>query len=206
MMDQPACGLRQKADMMFCFDSAAVGSQRSRIVYKFITELTDEFNMDDSSMRVGVTSRNCHEHDIHLDDYVQKDALLDAINSIEYRGLAPVIHNMRKHAFSQSHGGRDEAKKIAVLFVDEDTDKLDFIIKEAEETKKQGIEVFVVSIGQVDISALRKIASEPVGSHVIKVSSYKDIPMLKEDFINSVCQGKLSIKTVMKIQLLYQPT
>jgi hypothetical protein len=26
---------------------------------------------------------------------------------------------------------------------------------------------------------------------VIKVSSYKDVPMLREDFVNSVCQGKL---------------
>lgn len=188
--DQPACGLRGKADMMFCFDSAATGSARSKILYNFITEITDEFDME-KSMRVGIMSRNCHEHDIHLDEYIEKDALVGAIHEIEFQGLSPVIHNMREHGFKQSHGGRIEARKIAILFLDEDTEKLDFVINEAIKAKKQDIEVYVVCVGNVDIEAVRQIASEPIGRHVIKVSSYKDVPMLREDFVNSVCQGKL---------------
>lgn len=188
--DQPACGLRGKADMMFCFDSAATGSARSKILYNFITEITDEFDMEES-MRVGIMSRNCHEHDIHLDEYIEKDALVGAIHEIEFQGLSPVIQNMRKHGFKPSHGGRIEARKIVILFLDEDTEKLDFVINEAIEAKKQDIEVYVVCVGNVDTEAVRQIASEPIGRHVIKVSSYKDVPMLKEDFVNSVCQGKL---------------
>ncbi|VDI08206.1 matrilin-1-like [Mytilus galloprovincialis] len=188
-MDQPACGLKGTADMMFCFDSAATGTARSKIVYNFITEITDEFNMNDGDgIRVGIMSRNCHEHDIHLDDYIQKDELMGAINSIEFQGMGPILHNMRKHGFKESHGGRTEARKIAVLFVDEETEKLDFVFQEAAEAKSQGIEVYVVSIGNVNVDVLRKIASEPVGSHVIKVSSYDDVPLLKEDFVNSVCE------------------
>ncbi|CAC5389271.1 COL6A [Mytilus coruscus] len=189
LMDQPACGLKGIADMMFCFDSAATGTARSKIVYNFITEITDEFNMNDGDgIRVGIMSRNCHEHDIHLNDYIQKDELMGAINSIEFQGMGPILHNMRKHGFKESHGGRTEARKIAVLFVDEETEKLDFVFEEAAEAKSQGIEVYVVSIGNVDVNVLRKIASEPVGSHVIKVSSYDDVPLLKDDFVNSVCE------------------
>lgn len=200
--DQPACGLRGKADMMFCFDSAATGSARSKILYNFITEITDEFDME-KSMRVGIMSRNCHEHDIHLDEYIEKDALVGAIHEIEFQGLSPVIHNMRKHGFKQSHGGRIEARKIAILFLDEDTEKLDFVINEAIKAKKQDIEVYVVCVGNVDIEAVRQIASEPIGRHVIKVSSYKDVPMLREDFVNSVCQGKLKMNFLYDNFLFY---
>jgi hypothetical protein len=36
----------------------------------------------EKSMRVGIMSRNCHEHDIHLDEYIEKDALVGAIHEI----------------------------------------------------------------------------------------------------------------------------
>ncbi|KAK3582073.1 hypothetical protein CHS0354_013452 [Potamilus streckersoni] len=190
-MDQPACGATNPADIMFVMDSAALGSEKTAKIHNFLSDLTPDFNMDSGNIRVGVESRNCAENDIRLADYSDKSELAKALRNIEFANLGHMIKKMRTHSFQEENGGRDTARHMAVIFVDNKLgENAKEIFLEAHKAHKDDIELFVFAIGDSVIDEeLQMLCSHPVDTHIIRVNSYEELPVFKEDFINTLCNG-----------------
>ncbi|KAL3866045.1 hypothetical protein ACJMK2_043386 [Sinanodonta woodiana] len=190
-MDQPACGASNPADIMFLMDSAALGSEKTVTIHQFLSDLTPDFNMDSGNIRVGVESRNCAENDIRLADYSDKSELAKALRNTGFPNLGHMIKKMRIHSFQEENGGRDIARHMAVIFVDNKLgENAKEIFLEAHKAHKDDIELFVIAIGDNVIDKeLQMLCSHPVDTHILRVNSYDELPMLKEDFMNKLCNG-----------------
>ena len=175
-----------ETDIIFALDALAMGKKKTQSVYKFLTEVSKDIN-DGDKVHMGVVSRNCFDDDVTLD---HQNTTIN-INNTEYEGLQHQVRRLRQTSFSPRNGGRKNAKKVAVLFIDDTFDDYDSLALEAGKAKVEDeIEVFVVAIGNdVDFSFCGGIVSDPIGRHVIKVSSHDDLALLKDDFIISIGNG-----------------
>ncbi|KAK3098012.1 hypothetical protein FSP39_015322 [Pinctada imbricata] len=190
-MDEPRCSAKSDVDVVFALDAPSMGIEQTRSVYNFIGEVTEEIHDDLGRVQVGMMSKICNDHDIQLKQYKDEFSLAQTISNAKFKGLDHQLHKLRHEGYSLENGGRPNAKKVAVLFVDDSIEKYDSLLLEAEDAKiRNGIDVYVVAIGDnVNYAACGLMASKP--SNVIKVSSHRDLGLLKDDFLFTFCNGKV---------------
>lgn len=178
---------------MFAFDSASMGTQNARHAQNFISDVIGKFgNMAESMIRAGVLSGFCENNRIDLDQYNNKEDMTSAVRNTEIRGLDQVVQELHLHSYNVTRGGRENARKMAVLFVDETVDKFDQIIVQAERAKAEGIRVYVVGVGDVDEEILSSICSSPPDNHLRQVGAYSDLDSIAEEYSEIFCEGMYS--------------
>ncbi|XP_046581489.1 cartilage matrix protein-like [Haliotis rubra] len=184
--DQSACHSDTLADVMFVFDSAAMGSTKTSKLQEFIGTVVDEFNFADGVMRAGVVSRNCHDGDIELGEHSDKDEFAKDLRNRDYPDLSQVLRKMHRHSFTLEHGAREMARRMAVVFVDDKLEIPKGVFHEIEESKNKNIEIFVVAIGEeVDIAKVEAMASSP--DHVFPIPDYDVLRETNLQLIDVLC-------------------
>lgn len=190
---EPYCAARIETDVMFSYDAAAMGTKNARKIQNFIGDIVSNFgNMEDKTLQAGVLSGYCENKDIHLNRFNEKDELKTTLTNIEHKGLDHIAHQLHRHSYDESRGGREGARRIAVVFMDESTEKMEILISELENARKKDIEVRVVSVGaNVDRESLMRVASKP--EDIVSISSYEELELIKDEYIDKFCQGKYQI-------------
>lgn len=186
----PACGRTNLADVMFLVDPAEVGASHTSQIYEFIGGLLPDFNMANDNIRVGLESRNCGADNIDLGQYTDQGELTKAFRSTQVSGLPHMLKKLRTHAYTEENGGRDKARHMAVIFVDDRLFDPKTVLNEARRTKNYDVEIFVVAIGDSVVEdELRTLCSSPTDRHYIKVASYDELNALKPEFLEKLCHG-----------------
>jgi len=193
--DQPTtgsiCGAHKDADVIFLVEPALTGVEQARHIFDFIGEVTTRFSMSSGNIRVGHESNHCGGGDIHLGEYESGEELAKAFRKTTYSWMVHMVKRLRTHLFATENGGRDTAKHIAVLFVDDKLDNKDKLIEEARRARCEGIEVFVVAIGDSVVDdELAMLSSSPVARHIIRVTSYEALIHTVPNFLDRFCYGK----------------
>ena len=89
---------------------------KTQSMYSFMADITSEIHGGNDKVRVGVLSRNCYDNDISLNEFDNEFDLINNLKNAEYKSLDHQVHRLRKNSFTLENGGRQNARKIAVLF------------------------------------------------------------------------------------------
>lgn len=160
---------------------------------QLITEVAQSVEFGPDGVQFGLTPRVCDVTNpaIRLKDHDTKEGLELALNGRRLVRVANTEHHleyMRAQGFSASSGGRAEAVKFGVLLVDGQSANVEAIKSQAQRTKRAGVRLIVVGIGNnVDEAELKAIAS--TNRDVLTVGSYSELASLKNAIIQRLCSG-----------------
>ena len=81
-----ACGSGTKADVVFVLDtSGSVGADDFGLLKEFVSQVLEEWDIGQDQIRIGVMKFSTSpEVEFQLDEYEDKENLLEAVDSIEY--------------------------------------------------------------------------------------------------------------------------
>lgn len=176
---------------MFVMDSKSAGARNTKKALKFVQVLVNDFEIDRNHIQVGILSDSCkRSSSVKLNRYKSKESLLRGIEDIMLSDFAGQIKKMRSRSFKKKYGGREGVKRIGVIVIDEEMEHPVRSLGEAERAKKQGIELFVINVGNKDPQDEAKLmCSRPVDEHFFQVNSYDDMQDIKWKMSDNLCDG-----------------
>lgn len=184
---------------MFFLDSINAGRKNTKKVRAFIQDLMNDLDIDKDKIQVGLmTGDECDAKSksstgFTLGAMTTKEDALAAITEKQEVDFGEMLKSMRRSAFSSRHGGRRQARKIAILIIDGNLDAPLKALKEAKKARIHGIEVYVVQVGDDEPQKeLMMMSDSPYGDskNFFKVSNYNELKSLKQRLWDSLCDGK----------------
>lgn len=178
---------------MFMLDSVNAGRKNTQRALALIKDLTNEFDVSPDKIQVGLMSAECHEDTTGflLNSNKNKNEVSDALSKTKSVDFSALLKQMRHGAFSQNHGGRRHAKKVAVLVIDGSLEEPLRALTEAQRAKLHGVEVIVVQVGEEKPQdEVLMMCDAPAKETFFKVSDYSDLPAIKQKIWDTLCDGK----------------
>lgn len=194
-----ACGSRQEADLMFILDSINAGKKNTKKALAFIQDLVNDLDVDKDKIQVGLMAGDVCETNtksstgFDLGAMKTKADALDALTDKQNTDFGGMLKRMRRGAFSHRHGGRREARKIAILIVDGNLEEPLQALSEARRARIHGIEVYVVQVGEDQPQEeLMMMSDSPFRGtkNFFKVRNYNELKELKKNIWDSLCDGQ----------------
>ncbi|KAJ8302101.1 hypothetical protein KUTeg_021088 [Tegillarca granosa] len=182
-----ACGHNKPVDMIFTFDSPAIGSVKSQLLFTFIANISDKLMTGENNIKTGVMSDYCNDNDVSFEENEKLPHPNKYLEEPKLHSFNNIVKELRHTSFLTENGGRDWSRHVAVLFIDEETENLDAIMEEAKYAKLNDIELFIVNIGNSNKNVLDNIASSPPKKHVWNVNSYQELNTLEAKFAETFC-------------------
>lgn len=165
-------------------------------VKSFIRDVLLFLDVARDQTRVGLVQfGSVVQNEFFLNSYFEKQQMERAVRSMEHlasgtmTGLA--LQFTREQAFSLARGARPahmQVPRIAVVVTDGRPQ--DSVEEEAARARQDGIEIFAVGVGRVDMATLRAIGSEPHAEHVHLVANFSQIETLVSVFHSKLCAGQ----------------
>ncbi|XP_060073197.1 collagen alpha-4(VI) chain-like [Ylistrum balloti] len=190
-LHQQYCSAGMETDLMFTYDATSMGTRNSNHVQNLIADTILNFgNMDTGVLRAGLLTRYCDNDDIYLNHYPHLDEMVPVLKNPEFRGLDRMVWQMQNQSFETANGGRETARRIAVVVVDNNVEKLDHLALEMRRAKsKKDIQFVVITIGEnPKFESLKRSVLRPVDDHFFNVASHSDLSLIKDTFVSSLCQ------------------
>lgn len=195
---------------MFMLDSINAGRKNTKRALALIRDLTNELDVAPDKIQVGLMSAECHEDTTGflLNSNKNKNEVNDALSKTKSVDFSALLKRMRHGAFSQNHGGRRHAKKVAVLVIDGSLEEPLRALTEAQRAKLHGVEVIVVQVGEEKPQdEVLMMCDAPAKETFFKVSDYSELPAIKQKIWDSLCDGKTIFSNQgFLIKLLFSQT
>ncbi|KAH3705220.1 collagen alpha-1(XII) chain-like [Dreissena polymorpha] len=189
-LTKPPCGATNMADVMFLMEPAELGTANTVKITEFVSGLTEDFNMADGNVRIGLQTSHCGKGNIELGEYTESSELTKAMTNSRVSNLGHMIKQLRTYSYKEENGGRDRARHMAVVFVDDALFDPKEVLDEARRTKHHDVELFVVAIGDSVVdSELEALCSAPADRHILRVKSYDELKLSKPEFLHKFCTG-----------------
>lgn len=194
-----ACGSRQEADLMFLLDSVNAGKKNTKKALAFVQDLVNDLDVDKDKIQIGVMAEDaCAVHKkgetgFKLGSKKTKEDAVEALADEASADFGSMLKRMRRGAFSHRHGGRRDARKIAILIIDGNLDDPLKALSEAQRARLHGIEVYVIQVGDDQPQEeLMMMSDSPYGGvkNFFKVSNYNELRSLKKNIWDSLCDGR----------------
>ncbi|KAK7501649.1 hypothetical protein BaRGS_00007080 [Batillaria attramentaria] len=189
--DDATCGQKRKADIIFVYNAAGMGNGNVNLVRQFLQHIVGEFSMTSGNVRAGVISQSCHSGDIELDQHLRPEDFLTAVSSLPEPHISPLLKKLRLYGYEPAKGGRREAIKMAVIFMDDVMASPDDALYEALLLKYDDVVIHVIAVGpNYDEGQVKQLATSP--SHLTKVSSYQELStsVVRKTFLDKFCAKK----------------
>ena len=177
------CTVQKAHDVMFVYDSTSMGVKTSNAISEFLTKVVSGLDMGSGNLRIGRLTDDCPSGgNMPLSDKLSPEDF----SAFTLSSYSHMLRKLRRSGFTFEYGGRSDATKIAVLFIDADMVDLDVdVLKEAKELAKTAT-VYVVTLGSADI--VKKISGDKdfrVHMHVNPGQSLNDYSGV---FLNRLCE------------------
>ncbi|XP_045215666.2 cartilage matrix protein-like [Mercenaria mercenaria] len=180
--DQPRCLVKKNTDVMFVYDSAALGPTKSEAISQFIATIVSGLDLSSGFLHVGRVTDNCP-----TGGNFQLSNRLSAADftSIGFSSYTNLIEKVRRAGFTSEYGGRDDASRSSILFVDSEMNGLDGRALSAAKELLKSSEVFVVAVG--NSQTIRDFSQSFRGNNFLHVDSYNELPLTSNVFLNQLC-------------------
>lgn len=189
--DQPRCPTTKDSDIIFAVDPLVMGDVRTNIIKEFIANTADQLDVGNNKpIRIGVFINNCpSSKDIHLNAYQDKYALMQQLRSNDHVIENHILRKVRRRAFKRSNGGRADARRLVVTFLDGPLENPKDVFVEAQKIRKFGADIFVIAIGnEVQEDELKVLASGKPKEHIFRVTNYETLKTAFNDFVDIICE------------------
>uniref|UniRef100_A0A803Y877 Collagen alpha-1(XIV) chain n=1 Tax=Meleagris gallopavo TaxID=9103 RepID=A0A803Y877_MELGA len=179
------------ADIVILVDGSwSIGRFNFRLVRLFLENLVSAFNVGSEKTRVGLAQYSGDPRiEWHLNAYGTKDAVLDAVRNLPYKGgntlTGLALTYILENSFKPEAGARPGVSKIGILITDGKSQ--DDVIPPAKNLRDAGIELFAIGVKNADINELKEIASEPDSTHVYNVADFNFMNTIVEGLTRTVC-------------------
>ncbi|XP_061097668.1 collagen alpha-1(XII) chain-like [Conger conger] len=207
---QIKCKTSAKADIILLVDgSSSIGRLNFQTIRAFIGHMVGVFNIGPNLVQIGLAQYSGDpKTEWHLNAYKTRKELLDAVANLPYKGgntmTGLALNYILQNNFRPNVGLRPDSKKIGVLITDGKSQ--DRIIKNSENLRKEGIELYAVGVKNADEDELRSIASDPDDIHMYNVEDFsflQDIvDGLTDNLCNSVKGSEIKCKTSAKADII----
>lgn len=168
-------------DLIFVYDAQALGSWRSQSVSQFISKSVAEFNLATDDLRVGREIENCPTGNIPIGSALHNSDL----DEVRYQTFTDMLRRVTRSRMSEENGGRKEAAKMAVIFVDSSQRMNYETFLEARNLKDRVDFFYVVTVGHnMQTLHLTGLAGE---GHFISVKSYDELHPLADKLMSAMC-------------------
>lgn len=193
------CGERRPADLVFAMPPDADAAQAAKIL-EMMSKAADELKMGENGVKIGMVPKECVSlPGLDLTGELDTTLLSEQINEGYAAAHTPkILKYMRQQSFTEDHGSRPDAQKMAIIILDKASPNYKYAAAEAAKARKMGVEIFIVAVGDdITDGELRLVASSPLEDHVIRVNDYSELPGISSDLvdlINKACIGKHLMK------------
>ena len=148
--------------------------------------------VNENHVRVALVPKTCAEYaELTMGVYRDREELLDKLDAMQYKESATedVLKFMRMVSFAPENGARHNAKRVAILIVEDTSQDWSTAIYEADEMRTLlNVELFVIGVGnEIDPAQLQALATTPVDQHVHHVAHYSELNTLVEKLRSSIC-------------------
>jgi hypothetical protein len=181
---------------VFILDSSgSIDAANFQTMLKFVENVTESLTIGPTGTQVGVVRFSSSSNlVIHLDEYDTQSGLGAAISNIVYdaggTNTADALMLTRRSAFTNQHGARSEAIKVAILVTDGQSNSLQATSQEAEAAKADGIVMFSIGVGGYNRQELDAVSSPPSCTHVFLLTGFSEIDSILHEIRASACSGK----------------
>ena len=166
----------------------------------FAKSIAGAFPIDKNLTQVGLLKFSTRvEIVFHLNEYGDRDSLLNAIDDVDIKGgrtnIAGALRTARNTMFAPWNGARSEVPKILILLTDgvPNVEK-SRTLEEASLTKNAGIRILTVGVTRhVDEDELREIAS--TSEYFFFASDFTELDNIVSNLIETSCGEAATLPT-----------
>uniref|UniRef100_A0A8K9UJ14 Collagen type XIV alpha 1 chain n=1 Tax=Oncorhynchus mykiss TaxID=8022 RepID=A0A8K9UJ14_ONCMY len=190
--DPFVCTTQAIADIVILVDGSwSIGRLNFRLVRMFLENLVSAFSVGIDQTRIGLAQYSGDPRiEWHLNAFTTKDAVLDAVKNLPYKGgntlTGLALTYILENSFKPESGSRSGVPKVGILITDGKSQ--DDVIPPAQSLRDAGIELFAIGVKNADENELRAIASEPDNTHVYNVADFSVMSSIIEGLTQIVCE------------------
>ncbi|XP_061809382.1 collagen alpha-1(XIV) chain isoform X2 [Nerophis lumbriciformis] len=183
-----------KADLAFLVDGSwSIGDDNflkiTNFLYSTIGSL-DLIGPDGTQVAIAQFSDDART-EVQLSSHGNKEALLEAIQRIRYKGgntkTGRAIKHVKESIFTSDAGARRGVPKVLVVLTDGRSQ--DDVNKVSKEMQMEGYIIFAIGFADADYGELVNIASKPSDRHVFFVDDLDAVKKIEEQLITFVCEA-----------------
>ena len=177
------CHPSRNTDLLFVFDALSLGSWKSQTISQFIDKSLSELNLANGKLRVGREIENCPSGNVPLGSALQSSDL----DSVHFHTFTDMLKRVHRTKLAPENGGREEAAKMVVLFVDP-VQKMNYDTYLMAGTLKGSVDSFyVIAIGEnMYTSRFVRLAGE---DNSIKVKTYEELLDMSDKLMGDLCDA-----------------
>jgi collagen type VI alpha len=160
----------------------------------FARNIVYGLNMEFDRTRVATVAYSTDIVDVfYLNQYQSKEAVINALNYYHKGGSTntqEALRVMRQDIFTFNRGDRSGVRNVAILISDGESNVNKFnTVREAEQAKNAGIEIFTVASGEnIDLNEMNEVASDPDSEHVYRVRDVNEVDSVSGQLLDRLCQ------------------
>ncbi|XP_077577231.1 collagen alpha-1(XIV) chain isoform X2 [Stigmatopora nigra] len=183
-----------KADLAFLVDGSwSIGDDNflkiTNFLYSAVGSL-DQIGIDGTQVAICQFSDDART-EVQLSSHGDKEALLEAIQRIKYKGgntkTGRAITHVKESIFTSDAGARRGVPKVLVVLTDGRSQ--DDVNKVSMEMQMDGYIIFAIGFADADYGELVNIASKPSDRHVFFVDDLDAVKKIEEQLITFVCEA-----------------
>ncbi|XP_067305122.1 collagen alpha-1(XIV) chain isoform X5 [Pseudorasbora parva] len=192
-VDQFVCTTPAVADIVILVDGSwSIGRINFRLVRMFLENLVNAFDVGIDKTRIGLAQYSGDPRiEWHLNGFSTKDAVLDAVKNLPYKGgntlTGLALTYILENSFKPESGARTDVPKIGILITDGKSQ--DDVMPPAQTLRSAGVELFAIGVKNADENELMAIASEPEDTHIYNVADFSIMSTIVDGLTRKVCRG-----------------
>ncbi|KAL5004709.1 hypothetical protein ScPMuIL_018165 [Solemya velum] len=179
--DENGCRKGTVADVMFVYDPTSLGADKTQHVTDFVAKVSQKMDVVSDNVRVGRMTENCPTN---TDVSLSGPESVTSLKSLQLSGFGNLLLKVARRGFSESNGGRPEARSVAVLFLDTDSKDLRSAFHASKHLSDTNMFV-VYNENVVDMETALKFVSTP--DRLMSYSSYAHLSKLQDNFLKMFC-------------------
>ncbi|XP_029958698.1 collagen alpha-1(XIV) chain [Salarias fasciatus] len=183
-----------KADLVFLVDGSwSIGDDNFMKITRFLYSTMGSLDLigpDGTQVAIAQFSDDART-EFQLSSHSNKEALLEAIQKIRYKGgntkTGRAIKHVKESIFTAEAGARRGVPKVLVVLTDGRSQ--DDVNKVSKEMQMDGYIIFAIGFADADYGELVNIASKPSDRHVFFVDDLDAVKKIEEQLITFVCEA-----------------
>lgn len=186
-----------KLDLAFLMDSSgSIMSPDYNLQLNFVADVVSALPVSRDHVQVANTVFGTSATvTFNFDTYTDKaDILHDLKHTPKDNGgtnTPEALHLTRTEVFNSTNGARQDARKVAVLLTDGESYDFNQTVREAEKLRADGVVVFAIGVGWINLQELLAVASDPVCSHLYVLDNYAHIESILYEIQKSTCEAPI---------------
>ncbi|MEQ2222730.1 hypothetical protein ILYODFUR_029428 [Ilyodon furcidens] len=187
------CANASMADIVFLVDgSSSIGLANFQQVRLFLRSVVLGLDIGPDKVRVGLAQFSTEPYkEFLLKEYLEAPSLLNAIDKFPYRTggtqTGKAIDFLISQYFTEEAGSRASQRVPQIAVVITDGDSTDNVEEPAQRLRQQGVIVFAIGVGKVNLEELENIANQPSQRFLFTIDNFLALQKLTRGLLQTVC-------------------